>query len=105
MPDLSAKSGQTVIRNNVKLGANRMTDKHGAFVGPSDACNHHHVNHSADEYVRHYILHTTGIESIWTLFKRLIIGTHHFAPLPTLIAASPTPCLRDTGPAGSAWRP
>lgn len=51
---------------------------HGAFVGLSDAYNHHRVNHSAGEYVRHFCLHTNGIESVWALFKRQIVGTHHF---------------------------
>lgn len=41
-----------------------MTDEHGAFVGLNDAYNHHRVNHSAGEYVGHYILHTNGIESV-----------------------------------------
>ena len=77
-PNLSAKSVQTVIRDNVETGANMMTDEHGSFVGLAKDFNHHRVNHSAGEYVRHYILHTNGIESVWALFKRQIIGTHHF---------------------------
>jgi len=77
-PNLSARNVQTVIRDNVKVGANLMTDEHGSFVGLSDQYNHHRVNHSKGEYVRHYILHTNGIESVWALFKRQIIGTHHF---------------------------
>jgi hypothetical protein len=55
-----------------------MTDEHGAFNGLQGVYNHHRVNHSAGEYVRHYVLHTNGIESVWALFKRQIIGTHHF---------------------------
>lgn len=77
-PNLSAKSVQTVIRDNVKTGAALMTDEHGAFVGLARDYHHHRVNHSAGEYVRHYVLHTNGIESVWALFKRQIIGTHHF---------------------------
>jgi len=77
-PNLSARSVQTVIRDNVKTGAALMTDEHGAFVGLSDSYNHHRVNHSAGEYVRHYVLHTNGIESVWALFKRQIVGTHHW---------------------------
>lgn len=76
-PNLSAKSVQTVIRENVAKGAAVMTDEHGAFVGLQGDYNHHRVNHSAGEYVRHYVLHTNGIESVWALFKRQIIGTHH----------------------------
>lgn len=77
-PSLSARNVQTVIRDNVAPGAALMTDEHGSFVGLRDAYNHHRVNHSAGEYVRHYVLHTNGIESVWALFKRQIIGTHHF---------------------------
>ena len=77
-PNLSARAVQTVIRDNVAGGTALMTDEHGAFVGLNDAYNHHRVNHSKGEYVRHYILHTNGIESVWALFKRQINGTHHW---------------------------
>lgn len=77
-PNLSAKSVQAVIRANVAKGAAVMTDEHGAFLGLQGDYNHHRVNHSAGEYVRHYVLHTNGIESVWALFKRQIIGTHHW---------------------------
>jgi transposase-like protein len=77
-PNLSAKSVQTVIRDNVAKGASVMTDEHGAFVGLQGDYSHHRVNHSAGEYVRHYVLHTNGIESVWALFKRQIVGTHHW---------------------------
>ena len=77
-PNLSARNVQTVIRDNVKAGTSLMTDEHGSFVGLAEDYYHHRVNHSAGEYVRHYILHTNGIESVWALFKRQIIGTHHF---------------------------
>ncbi|MEQ9449471.1 MAG: transposase, partial [Rhodospirillaceae bacterium] len=40
--------------------------------------NHHTVNHSAGEYVRDFYNHTNGIESVWALFKRQIVGTHHW---------------------------
>lgn len=77
-PSLSARNVQTVIRENVAPGANLMTDEHGSFVGLDRDYNHHRVNHSRGEYVRHYVLHSNGIESVWALFKRQIIGTHHF---------------------------
>lgn len=77
-PSLSARNVQTVIRENVKPGAALMTDEHGAFVGLGDTYSHHRVNHSAGEYVRHFCLHTNGIEGVWALFKRQIIGTHHW---------------------------
>lgn len=77
-PSLSARNVQTVIRENVKPGAALMTDEHGAFVGLGRDYSHHRVNHSAGEYVRHYVLHTNGIEGVWALFKRQIVGTHHW---------------------------
>ena len=77
-PSLSARNVQTVIRSNVAPGTALMTDEHGSFVGLSDTYYHHRVNHSAGEYVRDYCLHTNGIESVWALFKRQIIGTHHW---------------------------
>ena len=77
-PSLSARNVQSVIRDNVAPGAALMTDEHGSFVGLSDTYYHHRVNHSAGEYVRDYCLHTNGIESVWALFKRQIVGTHHW---------------------------
>lgn len=77
-PNLSARNVQTIIRENVAPGAALMTDEHGAFVGLADSYFHHRVNHSAGEYVRHFCIHTNGIESVWALFKRQIVGTHHY---------------------------
>lgn len=77
-PSLSARNVQSVIRQNVAPGTALMTDEHGSFIGLSDAYYHHRVNHSAGEYVRAQCLHTNGIESVWALFKRQIIGTHHY---------------------------
>lgn len=77
-PRLSAKNVQTVIRDNVAKGSAVMTDEQGSFLGLQGDYNHHRVNHSAGEYVRHFVLHTNGIESVWAMFKRQIIGTHHW---------------------------
>lgn len=77
-PNLRAATLQERIRDNVEPGSAIMTDEHGAFLGLQGDYNHHRVNHSAGEYVRHFCLHTNGIESVWALFKRQIVGTHHF---------------------------
>lgn len=77
-PGLSARNVQSVIRENVEAGSALMTDEHGSFVGLGDTYYHHRVNHSAGEYVRDFCLHTNGIESVWALFKRQIVGTHHY---------------------------
>jgi transposase-like protein len=76
--DMKAKTVQTVIRENVAKGSNVMTDEHVSFVGLQGDYQHHVVNHSAGEYVRHYVLHTNSIESVWALLKRQIIGVHHW---------------------------
>jgi len=75
--NLAKRTVQSVIRKNVAKGASIMTDEHAAFTGLQGDYSHHRVNHSAGEYVRHFILHTNGIESVWALFKRQIVGTHH----------------------------
>ncbi|MDX2264001.1 MAG: IS1595 family transposase [Hyphomicrobiales bacterium] len=76
--DMRARTVQKVIRENVSKGATIMTDEHLAFSGLNDNYYHHRVNHSAGEYVRHFILHTNTIESVWALLKRQIIGIHHW---------------------------
>ncbi len=78
MENLRAREVQREIIRNVAPGASLMTDEHGSFVGLESLYNHHRVNHSAGEYVRHFVLHTNGIESVWALFKRQIVGTHHY---------------------------
>ena len=77
-PNLRAQTVQSAIRANVAPGANIMTDEHAGFIGLSRDFHHHTVNHSAGEYVRDFYNHTNGIESVWALFKRQIIGTHHY---------------------------
>jgi transposase-like protein len=77
-PNVQARTVQSIIRSNVAPGSSIMTDEHGAFVGLGDSYFHHRVNHSAGEYVRSMCLHTNGIESVWALFKRQIIGAHHY---------------------------
>ena len=37
---------------------------------------HETVNHSAGEYVRADV-HTNTLESVWSLFKRSIVGAYH----------------------------
>lgn len=77
-PNLRAGQVQGAIRANVEKGAGLYTDEHPAFNGLGSDYVHLRVNHSAGEYVRHYIIHTNGIEGVWALFKRQIVGTHHY---------------------------
>ena len=74
------KKGDTllgIIKANVLPGSNLMTDSDRAFSRLGSTYNHGQVNHTIGEYVWG-ALHTNGIESVWALFKRQIIGTHHF---------------------------
>jgi hypothetical protein len=55
-----------------------MTDEDRAFAGLAGDYYHHTVSHSKGEYVRHYTIHTNGIEAVWALLKRQIVGIHHW---------------------------
>lgn len=63
---------------HVTAGSTLMTDEHVSFDGLNRNFINHRVNHSAGKYVRNFRLHTKGIESVWALFKRQMIGTHHW---------------------------
>ena len=53
------------------------TDELPAYNGIADADTRHEtVNHSAEEWVCGDV-HTNGIESVWSLLKRSIIGAYH----------------------------
>jgi transposase-like protein len=76
--NLRAQNVQGIIGDHVEPGSMIMTDEHPSFSGLSSRYSHHTVNHSAGEYVRDFCLHTNGIESVWALLKRQIIGIHHW---------------------------
>ena len=78
LPNLHAKQIQGELRANIAKGAAIYTEEHGAFNGLSGDYVYFRVNHSAREYIRYYIIHIYGIESVWAMFKRQIIGTHHW---------------------------
>ncbi|HEV2202050.1 MAG TPA: IS1595 family transposase [Bryobacteraceae bacterium] len=72
-----AKVMTGAIRDNVAIDAQVMTDEHGAYVALSKSgWRHQIVSHSKDEWVRGNV-HTQGIESFWSLFKRGVIGSFH----------------------------
>ena len=53
------------------------TDSHRSYRGIGDENTvHEYVDHSADEWVRGQF-HTNTVESVWSLFKRSIIGAYH----------------------------
>jgi transposase-like protein len=78
MKNLAAQNVKSAIRQNVAAGSLILTDEHRSFQGLGRDYIHHTVNHSAGEYVRKFYIHTNGIESVWALFKRQIVGTHHW---------------------------
>ncbi|MCY1704567.1 IS1595 family transposase [Pannonibacter sp. SL95] len=78
VPDHKGGTLKGAVRENVAAGSTVMTDEDRSFKGLDKDIYHHAVNHSAGEYVHHYTIHTNGIESIWALLKRQIIGVHHW---------------------------
>jgi transposase-like protein len=57
--------------------ANIYTDKAQGYVGIGDAnTKHDTVNHNIGEYVRADV-HTNSVESVFSLFKRSIVGSFH----------------------------
>tara|TARA_R110002049_G_scaffold115952_1_gene268216 strand:+ start:362 stop:1297 length:936 start_codon:yes stop_codon:yes gene_type:complete len=74
-----AETLTSFVAANVPAGSTVITDDFSAYRGLSkDGYIHHTVNHSAGEYVRHYCLHTNGIESFWALLKRGYYGVYHY---------------------------
>lgn len=63
-----------VVRENVEVGTNLMTDGHTAYDLLATDYVHETVNHVV-EYVRDNV-HTNGIENFWSLLKRTIKGTY-----------------------------
>ena len=77
--DTSAPTLKGFVKANVPVGASVVTDEFASYRGlSSQGYIHHTVNHSAGEYVRHYCLHTNGIESFWALLKRGHYGIYHY---------------------------
>jgi len=75
----NAATLQGFIQANVPAGARVTTDEFSAYRGLSNkGYIHHTVNHSAGEYVKHYCIHTNGIESFWSMLKRGYYGVYHY---------------------------
>src|SRR5207247_9553890 len=63
--------------NNEAVTEAIYTEEMPAYWGIDDAdTKHKWVNHSAEEWVVGDV-HTNGIESVWSLLKRSIIGSYH----------------------------
>lgn len=77
--DTTAPTVQGYVAANVPVGAAVVTDEFAGYRGlGAKGYIHHTVNHSAGEYVRHYCIHTNGIESFWALLKRGHFGIYHY---------------------------
>ena len=67
---------QGFVREHVESGATVYTDDASAYGGLADY-EHDSVKHSVGEYVKGIDVHTNGIESLWSMFKRGFVGTYH----------------------------
>ncbi|OXE37399.1 MAG: IS1595 family transposase [Phenylobacterium zucineum] len=77
--DTTSKTVQGYVVANVPRGAAVVTDEFAGYRGlNAKGYVHHTVNHSAGEYVRHFCIHTNGIESFWALLKRGHYGIYHY---------------------------
>jgi transposase len=82
------------VLDNVRDGANVMTDEHASYRSLQGTYSVHSVNHSAGEYVRDYFCHINGIEGAWSLFKRQVYGIHHHVSAKHLDAYLGEMCYR-----------
>lgn len=77
--DTTAKTVQGYVVANVPKGAAVVTDEFAGYRGlNAKGYVHHTINHSAGEYVRHFCIHTNGIESFWAMLKRGHYGIYHY---------------------------
>ncbi len=73
------KTIQAAIRHHVEPGSTLHTDEAGAYTGiDGEGFEHATVNHSAGEYVRDGVT-TNGMESVFAVMKRGLIGVYHHA--------------------------
>ncbi len=66
---------QKFVKENVDHGATLHTDEQAGYQG-MDEYDHQPVNHSVGNYVV-MLAHTNGIESFWSMLKRVHKGTYH----------------------------
>jgi transposase-like protein len=75
----NARAGtlRPIVERNVAKGSTVFTDEHGGYNDLRHDFDHQRVNHRKGEYVSGTAT-TNGVESIWALFKRQYVGTHHW---------------------------
>jgi transposase-like protein len=64
------------VHKHVEEGSVIHTDEHSGYNGLSNYYTHEVVNHGAGEYSRQGIT-TNGMESVWAVMKRGILGVYH----------------------------
>jgi len=74
----SLRDAKREVIANVDPAAHVMTDEWPGYKAIEKRFNRYSVNHSSGEYVKHYFAHVNGIEGVWSLLKRQIIGIHHW---------------------------
>lgn len=77
----SARTVQGVVRKNVNAEQIVMIDEHRSYKGLVKDYAHLSVNHSKGGYVIAGVVQTNGIESVWALLKRQIVGIHYYVSL------------------------
>ena len=78
IPDIKKQTLHAFISRNIKDETEAIyTDELKSYMGieDDDTC-HETVNHSEEEWVVGDV-HTNGIEGVWSLFKRSIVGAFH----------------------------
>ena len=78
IPNIRKKTLHRFVANTVRDEAEAIyTDELRSYIGIEDSDTiHRTVNHSEEEWVVGDV-HTNSIESVWSLFKRSIIGAFH----------------------------
>lgn len=75
--DTKRKTVMPIIRENIKIGSQVMTDEYLPYRSLSiEGYAHQVVSHGVKEYVRGNV-HTNTLEGFWSQLKRSISGTYH----------------------------
>ena len=80
LEDVKGKTIKAEVLENVALGADILTDELQSYLTLNVLYNHERVSHSSGEYVRtieDLKVHTNGIEGVWALIRRSIMGIYH----------------------------
>ena len=74
---VSSISLQGLIEGTAEKGSTVYTDQHQGYIGlKKKNYKHESVNHGTGEYIRGQV-HTNGVESFWSMFKRGYVGVYH----------------------------